>query len=364
LTAGQPVPARVDAEAKRVLIGLVEHAVNQGWPVAKACAVLGLDVRRARRWTRRLEAGVGLLDARPGGSVNALIPAETQAILGAFTRFAEKDFSHRRLAHRGSYEHLFWASPATVRRVLNAHDLRFRHPPRPPRGQRRPFPQWAEYTPNSIWIFDTTHFTRAGMAVLIIEDLVSRKWITHVVSAEETHTQVQLAFEQALDSEGLLSKAVARAEALGQPLDPERDEQLNPILLAVSDNGSQMIARNTRKFMALLAIAQHFGRPSTPTDQAWIESLNGTLKAEWPHLLAITDPAVLRAELADIQIEYNTRRLHSGIGYVTPDDEHTGRGPTIRQARRDGLTRAAHARLAYHRNHRNNQPNPEDPDVV
>ena len=37
-------------------------------------------------------------------------------------------------------------------------------------------------------------------------------------------------------------------------------------------------------------------RPAgTPTDQAWIESLNGTIKIENPHLLAIEDPATLRA---------------------------------------------------------------------
>ncbi len=42
---------------------------------------------------------------------------------------------------------------------------------------------------------------------------------------------------------------------------------LSPILLAVSDSGSQMIAGNTRAFMAMVAIAQHFGRPWTPTDQ-------------------------------------------------------------------------------------------------
>lgn len=45
------------------------------------------------------------------------------------------------------------------------------------------------------------------MTVLIIEDLVSRKWITHVVSAEETHLQVRLAFEQALEAEDLLTSA-------------------------------------------------------------------------------------------------------------------------------------------------------------
>ncbi len=37
--------------------------------------------------------------------------------------------------------------------------------------------------------------------------------------------------------------------------------------------------------MALCAIAQHFGRPGTPTDQAWIESFFGHVKAENPHLL-------------------------------------------------------------------------------
>ena len=91
-------------------------------------------------------------------------------------------------------------------------------------------------------------------------------------------------------------------------------------------------------------------------DQAWIESLNGTIKTEWPHLLAIDDPAVLRAELDRIQVHYNTVRLHQGIGYVTPDDEHHGRGPAIRKARRDGLEQARRNRVATRRHNRQNQP--------
>ena len=192
------------------------------------------------------------------------------------------------------------------------------------------------------------------MTVLIIEDLVSRKWLTHLVSVEETHTQVQNAFTAALEAEGLLEAALERA-GTGR-VDPAADDGLSPILLAVSDNGSQMISRNTRTFMTLLALAQHFGRPSTPTDQAWIESLNGTIKGEWPHLLAVKDPAILRAELDTIRVEYNSVRLHQGIGYVTPDDEHEGRGEAIRQARRDGLTKARQQRLAHHRAERENQP--------
>jgi putative transposase len=38
----------------------------------------------------------------------------------------------------------------------------------------------------------------------------------------------------------------------------------------VSDNGPQMISHDTRSFMAMIAVAQHFGRPGTPTDQVWV----------------------------------------------------------------------------------------------
>ena len=58
------------------------------------------------------------------------------------------------------------------------------------------------------------------------------------------------------------------------------NDDLTALPLAVTDNGAQMIAASTRRFMAMVAIALHFGRPATPTDQAWIDSLNGTLKAE------------------------------------------------------------------------------------
>ena len=46
MSIGAPVPARVDAATKQALLGLLAHAVGQGWPVVKACRVLGLDVRR------------------------------------------------------------------------------------------------------------------------------------------------------------------------------------------------------------------------------------------------------------------------------------------------------------------------------
>jgi hypothetical protein len=105
---------------------------------------------------------------------------------------------------------------------------------------RKPFPDWVEYRPNSIWIYDTTHFTRAKVTVTVVEDLVSRKWIAHIVSSEETSTQIEIVFTDALAAEGLLAQVEARADGL---VDPSVDDEARPILLAVSDNGPQMTVR-------------------------------------------------------------------------------------------------------------------------
>lgn len=355
------VPRRVDAATKTGLLDLIDSATDAGWTMRAACQVLELPRRRAYRWADR-RAGGRLADAAPGGSpMHGLLPEEATEILALFDQWGEVDRSHRKLAHRGSYLGRVWVSPSTVRRVLHLADRHFRPLPRPGRSTRRPFPDWVEYTPNSIWIYDTTHFTAAGLAVLIIEDLVSRKWLTEVVSVEETSTQVELAFTAALDAEGLLAAVDARHD--DGRVDLATDDPARPILLAVSDNGPQMTSGSTREFLAMCAIAQHFGRPGTPTDQAWIESLNGHLKAEYPHLLAIRDPVTLRAELATARAHYNGVRLHQGIGYVCPNDEHEGRGQAIRKAREAGLETARQRRLAWHRQQRHTQPTQEPDDV-
>jgi putative transposase len=304
------------------LLDLLDDALAAGWTHRAACSELELGELRAWRWQHRRAAGA-LGDRAPGGSpMHALLDDEVAEIVALYHEWGEIDRSHRKLAYRGSYLERVWVSPSSVRRVLADHGLHLHPLPRPGRSVRTPFPDWVDYRPNSIWIYDTTHFTRAKVAVTVIEDLVSRKWIADIVSAEETSTQVEIVFTDALAVEGLLALVEARADGR---VDPTVDDEHRPILLAVSDNGPQMTSGSTREFMALMAIAQHFGRPGTPTDQAWIESLFGHVKAEWPHLLTTPDPVVLRAELAVIRQHYNGTRLHAGIGYVTP--QRRARGP-------------------------------------
>jgi len=348
-----PLPARVPAEVKELVLKTVEDGVAAGFTHAWVCSLWQVSDDRVHRWRARRRDHATLVDRAPGGNaVHGILDAEVDAILDVAERWGPIDRSHRKLAHRGSYEGLVWVSPSTFRRVLAAHGLILPEPRPRGRSEKRPWPSWLKWIPNRIWIYDATHFTRCRRVVFAIVDMVSRKWIATLVSVEETATQVQVIFEHALEVEGLLELLT------DERLDLDHDDPERPILLAVSDNGPPMAAAQTRAFMALMAIVQHHGRPHTPTDQAWIESFFGHIKSEWPHLEDIDDPIVLEAELARVRNDYNTVRLHEAIGYVTPDDEHAGRGQQIREARRQGLQRARQQRLDHHRRH--NQQDPEE----
>jgi putative transposase len=252
---------------------------------------------------------------------------------------------------------LVHVSESTVLRVLKAENLALPGKPVREPAVKAPWPEWVAWKPNSIWCYDFTHFTRARRVAVAVIDIVSRKWLASLVSAEETATQIEVCFTDALAAAGLhtlLDDQLLTQLRSGQSSVDDLDETV-PVLLAMSDNGPQMRSHTTREFMAACAIMQRFGRPSTPTDQAWVESLFGHVKSEWPHLEKITDSGQLSVELEAARIEYNTVRLHAGIGYVTPDDEHEGRGDAIRRHRADGLAQARKMRIDYRRTEQENQ---------
>jgi putative transposase len=332
----------VSAQTKLELLGLVDDATAAGWPHTRACAVLEVCDVRVHRWRARLRQ-TGSLEDRPpvGSAVHRILPWEERAILELIEEWGLVDRSHRKLAHRGSYIGAVFVSPSTLLRVALKHRVRLPGEPVRPRPVLPAFPRVA-WERNRIWIWDATHFTRARRVAYAIVDVVTRYWIGHLLSVEQTSTQAQLLFARALEDQGLLGPD-------GMPIGGEQD---GPILVAWSDNGAEMTAVDTRAFMALMTIAQHHGRPGTPTDQAHVESFFSHLKGDWPHLARITDPGMLDRELARVRHQYNTVRLHAAIGYVTPDDEHHGRGPQIRRARAAGLARARAQRINHNRRRR------------
>jgi putative transposase len=333
----------VSAETKLELLGLIDEAVRYGWAHARACRVLDLADSRAHHWRARLRETGTLEDRDPGGgAVHGILESEERAILELIETWGPVDRSHRKLAHRGSYTGTVFVSPSTVLRVALKNRVQLPGEPFRPRPPKPPFPQisWGK---NRIWIWDATHFGACKRVAYAIVDVVTRYWIGYLLTSEQTSTQAQLLFAHALEDQGLL-------DAEGLP--PAVEDDGLPVLIAWSDNGAEMTAIDTRQFMALMAITQHHGRPGTPTDQAHIESFFSHLKGDWPHLTGLTDPAALNAELDRVRTEYNTVRLHASIGYVTPDDEHHGRGPRIRRARAAGMRRARAERIEHNRRSR------------
>lgn len=149
-----PIPARVDETVKQVLLDVIDQAVAAGWSLTRVCGVIELDRQRAWRWMRRRSAGT-LADRAPGGNpIHGLLDWEEAEILAVFEQWGDIDMSHRKLAHRGSYEHRVWVSPSTVDRVLARNGLVLAGNPRPGPSEKKPWPDWCEWRPNQLWCWD------------------------------------------------------------------------------------------------------------------------------------------------------------------------------------------------------------------
>jgi putative transposase len=148
---------------------------------------LELGCRRAWRWQAR-RAGGRLEDLPAGGNpVHGLLAWEQDEIVKLFEQWGQVDRCHRKLAHRGCYLHRVWGSPSSVCRVLAAGGCgcAVHHDPDGHNGAR-----FLHGSP--------TPDTRSGsmpqrilrgcpdVAATMIMDLVTRKWLATIVSAEQT----------------------------------------------------------------------------------------------------------------------------------------------------------------------------------
>ena len=112
----------------------------------------------------------------------------------------------------------------------------------------------------------------------------------------------------------------------------------------ISDNGPQFIARDFRDFIRICGMTHVRTSPYYPQSNGKIERWHGTLKRECIRPgtpLSLEDARRLVAGYVE---HYNTVRLHSAIGYVTPKDMLEGRAPEILAARDRKLEAAREAR--------------------
>lgn len=88
-----------------------------------------------------------------------------------------------------------------------------------------------------------------------------------------------------------------------------------------SDRGAQYLSAEFASLCASLGVRQSVGRTGICYDNAWAESFNGTLKNERVYRTQYPTREHARVDITRyIELRYNQIRLHSALGYITPNE--------------------------------------------
>ena len=112
----------------------------------------------------------------------------------------------------------------------------------------------------------------------------------------------------------------------------------------ISDNGPQFIARDFKTFIRLCGMTHVRTSPYYPQSNGKIERWHKSLKSECIRRQSLQGKAEAEQHIKAYVNHYNTERLHSAIGYVTPQDKLDGKEKEIFKARDKKLAAARELR--------------------
>jgi putative transposase len=291
-------------------------------PVERFTRWLGIGTSKFFDWRRRY------------GKVNEhnawvprdhwLLPAERAAML-AYHR-DHVDEGYRRLTYMMLDADIVAVSPATTYRVLrDAGALRSWNGTPSKKGQGFQQPLW----PHEHWHIDIAHLRIAGTFFFLctVLDGASRFIVHWELRAQMTEQDVELTIQRAR----------------------EKFPATHPRI--ISDNGPQFIAKDFKEFIRVSEMTHVRTSPYYPQSNGKLERWHHSFKSEGfrPGVpLSFEDALRVTARYVEY---YNTVRLHSAIGYVTPETRLEGRQQKVFDARDQKLD-AARARRAALRHQR------------
>lgn len=298
------------------------------------CQALQLEMRRYRRWINlyRKTGRYGGGRSGPKKAPHGLLPEEKQRIKDLARADEYADLSPRQLSVIASEKGIVEASASSFYRVMKEDALMEKRirVPRTPEVK----PEVKVDRPNQVWSWDLTYIALGPFFVYLfaIIDVYSRKIVGWHLSLNATVKAMKIAWDKALTSEGLLVVS-------GAPEMP----------VALSDHGVQMAQKSAKQFFRDLGIKQLFARYQTPKDNAWIESWFRILKYDWLRFKDYLSFSELEEIIHQFIEVYNRLRYHGAIGYVTPEDMHSGIANQILSARAERKRLAKLKRLEENR---------------
>ena len=92
-----------------------------------------------------------------------------------------------------------------------------------------------------------------------------------------------------------------------------------------SDRGIQYVCKEYININATEGMERSYSKKAYPWDNACIESFHALIKREWLNRFKITDyEHAYRLIFEYIETFYNTVRIHSHCGYVSPNEYEKG----------------------------------------
>lgn len=85
-----------------------------------------------------------------------------------------------------------------------------------------------------------------------------------------------------------------------------------------SDNGSEFIAEEVKNWMQSLGVDTLYIAPGAPWQNGYAESFHSRMRDEFLEMNYFNNVAEAKALADDWKEAYNTKRMHSSLGYATP----------------------------------------------
>jgi transposase InsO family protein len=233
---------------------------------------------------------------------------------------------YRRMCYEMMDAGIAAVSPATVFRILRDNGLmnRFKRPS--PSKKRTGFEP--PIKAHEHWHIDISHLNICGTFYYLcsILDGYSRKIVGWGIGEKMTEKDVEIIVQEAKENYPTASPRI------------------------ISDNGAQFIARDFQEFVRILGMTHVRTSPYYPQSNGKIERWHRSLKEESIRRkvpLSLENAIKIVGEFIE---EYNAKRLHSAIGWITPDDKLAGKAEEIWQNRDEKLAAARKMRAMARQN--------------
>ena len=210
-------------------------------------------------------------------------------------------------------------SPATTYRVLRAAGVLDRWNPKPS-AKGTGFVQ--PLAPHEHWHVDIAYLNVGGTFYYLcaVLDGCSRALVHHEIRPAMTEKDVELVLQRS------------------------REKYPSATPRIITDNGPQFVARDFKEFLRVAGMTHVRTSPYYPQSNGKIERWNRKVKAEEVRLHPSATIDEARTRVSAFVAHYNGTRLHSAVGYVTPNDVLAGRASAIWAERDRKLEQAREAR--------------------